>query len=206
MHITRTTAAAAVASLVTLTSSGCQLSGKPLGPLPSAASATSAASAVPASAGAGDAGTAAKLSLPRTTSTSPPRAATGTFGPTGYDGIELGMTLAEAKAAGLTVLHSTGTDGCRSGMLPDFGIPAVIISPDRGVVMISAPDASATTREGVHIGSTKEQVMAAYPDARREPDFWQAAVPGNRGAHYWFDLADGKVKGWTLEKAQDCVD
>lgn len=199
MHITRATAAAAVASLVALMSSGCQLSGKPLGPLPS----TTSAAAAPA--GAGDAGTAAKLSLPRTTSASPPRAATGTFGPNGYDGIELQMTLAEAKAAGLTVLHATGADGCRSGMLPDFGIPAVIVSGDRGVVMISAPDASATTREGIHIGSTKEQVMAAYPDARREPDFWQAAVPGNRGAHYWFDLADGKVSGWTLEKAQDCV-
>jgi len=141
--------------------------------------------------------------------TATPRAA-DRFGPDGYDGVELGTSAAQVRAAGSTVTDDGADAVCdglrlrrdhlRAGEVSGF------VSRRFGVALITAPNAAATTPEGIHDGSTRAEVRAAYPDAKRYPDFWSVAVPGRPGASYWWWYADGRLINLSLVlDVQDCA-
>ena len=77
----------------------------------------------------------------------------------GYGPIKLGMTLDEARAAGLTDLtwESTGDDHC----VVD---ETLAISKRYGIVRITLP-ADAKTSKDIGVGSTFAEVKKAYPNA-----------------------------------------
>lgn len=153
-------------------------------------------------------------STPSTSSEPPMRApstaggGTGTFGPTGYDGVQLGMTAAQAKAAGATPVREAA--GCSLMRLKDSALPGevndVILSPAGKVVQITA-SGTATSPEGVRIGSLQSKVLAAWPGAKHDADFWSAPVPGNPDAKYLFDFNQGQLSGMTLvtKKGNACA-
>jgi hypothetical protein len=105
----------------------------------------------------------------------------------GYGALKLGMTLEEARAAGLTGLtwDSPQSDGTCVANLN------VAISKKFGVVRISLP-AEAKTYMGIGVGSTFAEVKRAYPDASEYRAGWSARVGDN--ASYSFiggSTADG---------------
>lgn len=138
-------------------------------------------------------------------------AAGAAFGPTGYHGIRLGMTLAQATAAGATRVE-TRAGGCAvlrskgSAAPPNAG--DVVMSPSGRVSDISAFGASAVTPEGIHVGSSQADVLKAWPQAEQTPDFWVAPVPGNRQAQYLFGFDQhGTLGGLVLTTVprEDCA-
>ena len=107
------------------------------------------------------------------TVTNPPRAVAKTDNRLGYGALKLGMTLEEARAAGLTDLTWSGA-GDQTCVADD----AVAISRKHGVVRITLP-AEARTSRGIGVGSTYAEVRGAYPDATEYDDGWSAEVAGN---------------------------
>lgn len=147
---------------------------------------------------------------PTTTAPTTTTAVPATFGPVGYAGVRLGMTAAQARAAGATFGTAGAAPGCRGFRLAHSAAAANEydgwLSAKHGVVLIVSDVASAATPEGMRVGSTPAQVRAAYPDAEHAPDFWRAAVPGHAGTSYWWDYAGGEVGALTLVRDdQDCV-
>jgi hypothetical protein len=92
----------------------------------------------------------------------------------GYGALKLGMTLEEARAAGLTGL--TWSDAI-SGCVAD---DKVAISKKYGVERITLP-ADAKTSKGIGVGSTFAEVKRAYPGASEYRDGWSAGVDGSAG-------------------------
>jgi len=143
--------------------------------------------------------------------TTAPVASTGghTFGATGYDGVRLGMSPAQARRAGATVTRLDG-ESCSGVLLPDAKrAPHQVdgwLSRRHGVVLITTTDRSAATPEGLRVGMTPAQVRAVYPTARHNPDFWSVAVPGHPGESYWWGYQRGAVGALTIVlDSQDCV-
>lgn len=138
-----------------------------------------------------------------------PASSANTFGPTGYDGIELGMTLAQAEAAGATVVPDQGPAACLGLHLPHSTAPVhasqVLVSTARGTVVLIIAPPGATTPEGIHDGSTQAQTLAAWPDAKLGPIDWTVSVPGNPKATYEFGFIGDKILALNLEQDQDCV-
>ena len=107
-----------------------------------------------------------------------------TLGPEGYKTLHIGQPGGDAEATGLLV--NKQSDGCdRYYLHPDEGEQnigsGVFIDPTLGVVVIGGTTES-TTPEGVGMGSTLEDVQAAYPDLAPLPptDFvYNAQVPGS---------------------------
>ncbi|MGW4208263.1 hypothetical protein ACWEIJ_09785 [Lentzea sp. NPDC004789] len=106
------------------------------------------------------------------TVTNPPRpeAVTKTDDRVGYGPIKLGMTLDEARTAGLTDLtwESDGDGLC-------VGDDKIAVSKKYGVVRISLPR-DAKTAKGIGIGSTFGDVKRAYPQAAEYRGGWSAVV------------------------------
>ncbi|TQS21629.1 hypothetical protein FLW16_39245 [Microbispora sp. KK1-11] len=132
----------------------------------------------------------------------------GTFGPYGYGGVRLGMTLKQAEATRKIVkkldegqcsgwdlkAHPTGRDAV-----------GLYISKKLGVALIEAPK-GVKTPEGIKVGSTMKQVKKAYPRLDTTGNYPVAAVPGNTKALYYFLSQRGKVYELGLAlKNQDCT-
>lgn len=134
------------------------------------------------------------------------------LGPAGYQKARLGMTFAQAKAAGLVRPDATLDEGCGFHDLMVQGRPAgkIWISPDRGVESI-APDQAVRTAEGLTVGATLARTKAIYPalDMSQVRDLHRARVPvpGNAGAVYRVAFVEGVVKTIGLQLLrQDCYE
>lgn len=99
-----------------------------------------------------------------------PEAVTKTDDRIGYGPIKLGMTLDEARAAGLTNLTwaSDGDGAC-------VGDDKIAVSKKYGIVRISLP-LDAKTSKGIGVGSTFGDVKRAYPAATEYRGGWSAGV------------------------------
>ena len=92
-----------------------------------------------------------------------------------HPALKLGMTLEEARAAGLTDLtwESPGDNACVADA-------EVAISKKHGVVRITLPW-DAETSKGIGVGSTFAEVKRAYPNAFEYREGWSAKVDDNIG-------------------------
>lgn len=131
-----------------------------------------------------------------------PQGVTNVDGHTGYGSIKLGMTLDEARAAGLTDLtwQSDGDGAC-------VGDGKISVSKKYGIVRIMLP-ADAKTSKGIGVGSTFGDVKRAYPDASEYRGGWSASATGD--ASYSFLGEPGsdanKVSGMKLTlNGADCA-
>ena len=147
-----------------------------------------------------------------TTATEPaPPARPVAFGPTGFNGVSLGMTQADAEATGLIAKNSSpaGAPGCTGydwATIPrPAGDYALIISDSAGVVRISSPT-NAVTPEGIYRGLSAEKVRATYPDGSGDESEWDAPVPGNEQARYAFVFDNGTLSYMRLDVVgSDCL-
>jgi hypothetical protein len=80
---------------------------------------------------------------------------------------------------------------------------SVVISKAAGLVVIT-PDVAAHTAEGIGAGSTKDQILAAYPAAKEETG--GVVAPASAAADYHFRLGDtGVVQTSLMSVTQDCA-
>lgn len=159
---------------------------------------------------------------PAETPTTTPIPAAKTLGPFGYGNVRLGMSLEEALASGEIVPPRTQTEGnCMSFLLRDnphnheihlYANVGVEIVRDGARTTVESVGAwpGVLTPEGIGIGSTPEQVRAAYPDAAAQLDaaertgmyiVWVEVPGGPPQARYQIDFDDHddkKVKYLTL--------
>ncbi|WP_285489764.1 hypothetical protein [Amycolatopsis taiwanensis] len=143
------------------------------------------------------------------------------LGPDGFGKIRLRMTMDEVQTTGQFVLaKGQGYPGCRVGnevgATPGKG-GVVWVSDVYGVVKISSYF-GVRTPEGIGLGSSVDDVRAAYPGTRVETerdmgngqieidDHYRSPVPGNPNAAYRFFVNhDDKVDSMLLVLAnQDC--
>nr|WP_243870014.1 hypothetical protein [Amycolatopsis granulosa] len=129
-----------------------------------------------------------------------------TIGPSGWGRLVLGMSEAQAVATDEFDM-SEGVSGspCHRYWLRNGGSSPVDISPSYGVARISAKP-GVTTPEGIGVGSTDDEVMAAYPSATKTGYVITAPVPGNSRAVYIFTTDPSqKIFSLRLELAtQNC--
>ncbi|MFJ8960074.1 hypothetical protein ACIRG5_11870 [Lentzea sp. NPDC102401] len=118
------------------------------------------------------------------TVTNPPQAVVKVDGRPGYGALKLGMTLDEARAAGLTDL-TWDSDGDGLCVADD----QVAISKKYGVVRITLP-LDARTSKGIGVGSTFAEVKNAYQAASEYRAGWSARIGDN--ASYSF-IGSGKL-------------
>lgn len=134
-----------------------------------------------------------------------------TLGPYGYGAVKLGMTVAQAKATGEVVKKTPGGDGCSGWDLKKSPTSkdsvGIYISPKVGVAAIFAAKGM-TTPEGIKIGSTTEQLKAAYRHIKQDTHgYYVITAPGNKKAHYSFGITHGKVAEYGIAlNNQDCFD
>ncbi|WP_433609034.1 hypothetical protein ACQP2P_37175 [Dactylosporangium sp. CA-139114] len=181
-----------------------------------------------APAGAPASPTAAPASRPATTSapTGPPatinaptsRAATNdlsvVLGPDGLGSLKLGMNRQQALATQMVASLPEATNGCTTGILYGAHKPyegAVWLHASEGVSAIYA-FSDVHTREGLHLGSTYDELMRTYPDWQpvdlgQRDDRGYAKVPGNANAVWRIATSDGKVASLALQlRHQGCYE
>lgn len=145
---------------------------------------------------------AAGSSAPATGTSSPPA-----LGPGGYGPLRLGQDGREAEATGLVTLEGGPGETCASmtvlGGDRRHTVGVGYISPAHGVVAIFARNGTATP-EGIHLGSTKAEVMAAYPEGRYDAHrYW--TVPLSDHVVYQIAMPEGTVEELGLvDLRQDC--
>lgn len=138
------------------------------------------------------------------TPTAKPKPEANVIGPKSWGKVKLGMTFAEAKAAGLVRGGEQPPDGCQTYPLYVDGKRDgyVHITANAGIETI-APDSKVSTPEGVTVGWTAAQVKKVYPDLSlhsvNHVDRAIARVPGNSGALYQINFKNGAVEGFILE-------
>jgi hypothetical protein len=124
------------------------------------------------------------------------------FGPEGFGKVTLGLPRDALLA--LPAVHITdGTDRCET-----FAAAGVTGGLERGHgVIYLQVRADLETPERVHVGSTSDEVRAAYPAAQGDEVFLTAEPPGFGDRYYRFDLGpDGRVTEIKLVSAdQSCV-
>lgn len=180
--------------------------------------ATSASSVLPAAPSQTASATTAATSEP--TSSSSGTAAAPTLSPTGLGALKLGMSKSEARETG-EVAHVIGSKGScgqpnsdgwlkaagKSAEDESSGGLAFSSSSNKLVAIFAYP--GVTTKEGIGLGSSQEELQAAYPE-------WEAITEDNESggyvktdsatnSHYIITVAQGKVNGLSLESDDlDC--
>ena len=134
----------------------------------------------------------------------------GTVGPEGFGSITLGMTWEEGLATGeVAVARGAGTESCRSfRFLPETSTTEddVVVSDKLGVAGIFIKGAMRTP-EGIGLGSTATELLAAYPEADMAYNgTYTIPIPGYPDRQYYAALErDDRVAEMTLELIdQDC--
>ncbi len=127
----------------------------------------------------------------------------------GYGKLRLGMTVDQAKATGELGAKKAG-DNCQGYDLAAFPTEAdtvsVYFSQQHGLVGIFANDMMAT-KEGIKLGSTIQQVKAAYPKAAEAENGITVDVPGSTTAYYTIGITENTKNVAELglaTKNQDC--
>ncbi|KJK47538.1 hypothetical protein UK23_20045, partial [Lentzea aerocolonigenes] len=92
--------------------------------------------------------------------------------------LKLGMTLEEARAAGLTTL--TWENAAEAECVAD---DRIAVSKKYGIERITLPS-QAKTSKGIGVGSTFGDVRKAYPAASEYRAGWSVSIDAN--AHYAF--------------------
>jgi hypothetical protein len=110
------------------------------------------------------------------------------LGPSGYGSLRLGMSFDDAKATGLLSGAGTAPESCGRYSLREgaAAVAAVTISAADGIVSFQATGAH--TPEQIQVGSTADQVAAAYPDLTRKTGAY--TVPTGTGGRYVFTVDD----------------
>ena len=130
---------------------------------------------------------------------------TNVFGPDGYGGLKLGMTLEQALASGEISPDADEeisapaefASGCVHFVLrahPDAG---GFVTLTDGVAILFA-DEDMRTPEGIGIGSTVEEFKAAYPDYHEGENGLGAPAPGTDN-HYSIH-GSGRIEGLVLTR------
>jgi hypothetical protein len=147
--------------------------------------------------------------LPPASASTSPRIAGGpissgpVLGPTGYRQLQLGMSFDDAKATGLLAGVGNAPESCGRYSLREgaAAVAAVTISAREGIVSFQATGAH--TPEQIEIGSTRDQMVAAYPDLAKDAEGYTASA--GAGGRYVFTV-DGqdRVDGLLLIGAGSC--
>lgn len=133
------------------------------------------------------------------------------LGPDSYGAVKMGMTRAEAQAAGLIKGYETVDFGyvkCGWAKLKSNGAQ-VYFTPEQGLTNIYA-EKDMRTPEGIRLGSTLKAVKAAYPDygslhGSETDDTLFVDLPGFTG--YTIDIRKGKVVTLSLtHENQRCME
>ncbi|MEV4149693.1 hypothetical protein AB0J40_38965 [Amycolatopsis sp. NPDC049691] len=126
--------------------------------------------------------------------------------PDGFGTLKLGMSETQIAAQGITLSDAQAGGSCTVYTAQGGGVPAaatVVVSKALGLTVVT-PTQAAHTAEGIGAGSTKEQVLAAYPGAKEESG--GVVVPVTTGADYHFRLGDAGVVQTSLASVnQDCA-
>lgn len=124
----------------------------------------------------------------------------------GFGSLKLGMSEAQVTEQGVTLGDPQAGASCTVYTVQGSGVPAaatVVISKAVGVTVVT-PDQPAHTAEGVGAGSTKEQVLAAYPAAKEESG--GVVAPARADSEYHFRLdGTGVVQTSLMSLNQDCA-
>jgi hypothetical protein len=149
-------------------------------------------------------------------------AAVPPLGPTGFGALQLGMTKAEARATGLTTeVNLAGTGACggpgdgylRGSPSPDGQTldGRLFFSANTGKLVAIYAFPGVRTPEGIALGSSYDDVHAAYPawspigeDQRNGRG--GVKVPGNAGAAYRIVVQNLDVIQLSLDGQQDCYE
>ncbi len=126
----------------------------------------------------------------------------------GFGTLKLGMTEAEVAAQGVTLTSKQSGATCNLYDVTGGGLPAaasVAISAANGLVIVT-PAAAAHTPEGIGAGSTRDDIVAAYPGATDGAGS-SVVAPARSISEYHFTLdAKGVVNQTALySTSQDCV-
>ncbi|MFC3899188.1 hypothetical protein ACFOWZ_47650 [Lentzea rhizosphaerae] len=144
-----------------------------------------------------------KTTIPAVPAPPQPQAQPGQFG-----SLKLGMSEADALATGSLIEPSSAADPenrCKAyatKSVPDAN--AVIISPVRGIVRITVPG-YAKTPKGITVGSTVDQVKAAYPNATQSGSTLFAKMAATPAWSYVFETDGSSVTAVLMRlDANDC--
>ncbi|MCP2244726.1 hypothetical protein [Lentzea aerocolonigenes] len=144
-----------------------------------------------------------KTTIPAIPAPPQPQAQPGQFG-----SLKLGMSEADALATGSLIEPSSAADPenrCKAyatKSVPDAN--AVIISPVRGIVRITVPG-YAKTPKGITVGSTVDQVKAAYPNATQSGSTLFAKMAATPAWSYVFETDGSSVTAVLMRlDANDC--
>ncbi|HVW40416.1 MAG TPA: hypothetical protein VHC18_03605 [Amycolatopsis sp.] len=124
------------------------------------------------------------------------------LGPNGYNKLQLGMSFDAAKATGLLAGTDAAPDNCGDYQLTEgaSAVGDVEISATYGIVSFQAT--GARTPEKVKIGSTKDQLEAAYPSLSGSGNAYSAS--SGTGGTYVFSVDSGKIVGLKLVGSGTC--
>lgn len=128
------------------------------------------------------------------------------LGADGFGTIKLGMSETQITAQGVTLSDAQAGGSCTVYTAQGGGVPAaatVVVSKALGLTVVT-PAQAAHTAEGIGAGSTKDQVLAAYPAAKDETG--GVVAPATSAADYHFRLGDSGVVQTSLASVnQDCA-
>ncbi|MEV0293357.1 hypothetical protein [Nocardia sp. NPDC050710] len=130
------------------------------------------------------------------------------FGPLGYGKLRLGMSVADAQATGeIAKLEDMGGDPPGCGRYTTHAGWSGFYNQGE-IVAIMHGKLPARTPEGITVGSTLDQVRAAYPTLKLGHNWSSAEVP-DQPAHYGFlgirqeSPSDAKVTQMLLYNDKD---